>query len=389
MPAEHLGIEDTLSPVSTAGFLRDYYGRAILHLEGESSRWEPVFGWPDLNALLSSNRLSSPQLRLVRGGAAIDESLYYDRYQGLDAGRLGEALRSGATLVLHSVDELAPRVAELASSVQHLFRAPVTVNLYATWGEVEGYKVHWDDHDVFALQLAGSKLWQVFEPTWPWPSEADAHLAQPPDSPPVADLLLTAGDLLYIPHGWWHVANTRHSPSMHLTIGVRPRSGVDLLYHLIDLLRQHELVRRRLPKFDTDGSADEYVATLASLVDTALTVEALQDCIRSSDRMQPARLALSLPYAAEERPGLSVAADAPLTFLAATAVIEALPDRVVLQAGAHRLSFKPPTVAPLLGYLVDASRFTIETLVRMSGLTEEQVRALIGELLKAGLVRVY
>jgi hypothetical protein len=176
---------------------------------------------------------------------------------------------------------------------------------------------------------------------------------------------------------------------MHLTIGVRPRSGVDLLYYLIDVLRQHELVRRRLPRFDTDGSADEYVATVASLVDKALTVEALQDCLRSSDRMQPARLALSLPYAAEERPGLSVADDAPLAFLGATAVLEAFPDRVVLQAGAHRLSFKPPTVAPLLRYLVNASGFTIETLVRMSALTEEQVRALVGEILKAGLVRVY
>jgi hypothetical protein len=99
---------------------------------------------------------------------------------------------------------------------------------------------------------------------------------------------------------------------------------------------------------------------------------------------------MSLPYAAEETPGLSVPDDAPLAFLAPTAVIEDLPDRVVLQAGAHRLSFKPPAVAPLMRHLADTSGFTLESVLGMrdSALSDTQVRALVGELMKAGLIGV-
>jgi Cupin superfamily protein len=273
-------MEDILSPVSTADFLRDYYGRSILHLDGDSNRWEPVFGWPDLNAILSFHRLGSPQLLLVRAGAAIDEHLYTESFgsrrggsfRRLDAGRVAAALRSGATLVLHAVDDLAPSLSDLAYQVEHLFRAPVTVNLYASWSAVEGFNVHWDDHDVFVMQVAGSKRWQIFAPTQPWPSERYATRPRPPESPPVAEVRLDAGHLLYIPHGWWHVANAEEGPSLHLTIGVKPPSGIDLLDYVLGLVSEHEPVRRRLPRFDSDGSAEEYVTTLAALVEKALNV---------------------------------------------------------------------------------------------------------------------
>jgi hypothetical protein len=400
MAARHqLRIEDLLSPVSTADFLRDHYGRSILHLEGERDRWESVFSWPDLNAILSSHRLSAPQLRLVRAGAAIDEASYTEAFgsrQGgtlrrLDAGRVSAALRSGATLVLHAVDDLVPSLSGIAYQVEHLIRAPVTVNLYATWGGAEGFNVHWDDHDVFVLQVAGTKRWQVYAPTQAWPSERAASRPPSPQSSPVAEVLLGAGHLLYIPHGWWHVANAEESPSLHLTVGVRAPSGIDLLDYAFGLLTQHEPVRRRIPRFETDGSAEEYVTTIAALVEKALNAETLQDCLRKLDGQQYRRLAVSLPYAAEERPGHSLPNDALLAFLAPTAVIEELPGRVVLQAGNNRLTFRPPDVAPLLRYLSDESGFTMAALLAMPemALSEMQVRAVIGELMKAGLIGVF
>jgi hypothetical protein len=400
MAARHpLRIEDLLSPVSTADFLRDYYGRSILHLEGEGDRWESVFSWPDLNAILSSHRLSAPQLRLVRAGAAIDEASYTEAFgsrQGgtlrrLDAGRVSAALRSGATLVLHAVDDLAPSLSGIAYQVEHLIRAPVTVNLYATWGGAEGFNVHWDDHDVFVLQVAGTKRWQVYAPTQAWPSERAASRPPSPQSSPVAEVLLDAGHLLYIPHGWWHVANAEESPSLHLTVGVRAPSGIDLLDYVFGLLTKHEPVRRRIPRFETDGSAEEYVTTVAALVEKALNVETLQDCLRNLDGQQYRRLAVSLPYAVEERPAHSLPDDALLSFLAPTAIIEELPGRVVLQAGNNRLTFRPPDVAPLLRYLSDTSGFTMAGLLAMPemALSETQVRAVVGELMKAGLIGVF
>jgi hypothetical protein len=265
------------------------------------------------------------------------------------------------------------------------------VNLYATWGKVEGFNVHWDDHDVFVVQIAGSKRWQVFAPTRPWPTERDAEPAPPPDTPPSAEPLLGPGDVLYLPHGWWHVANAEDSPSLHLTIGVRPPSGIDLLDHLVDLLRQHEPVRRRLPRFETDGSAEDYVAAIAALVEKTLSAQTLHDYLRYVDGQKPTRLAVSLPYSAEDAGGLSVPADTTLAFVAPTAVIEEFPDRTVLRAAGRSWTFRPTTVAPMLRHLADGDAFTIGELSRVpasSGLTGAQIAVLVGELIRAGLVGV-
>ena len=37
-------------------------------------------------------------------------------------------------------------------------------NLYITAVGHRGLVLHWDDHDVFILQLTGSKHWRVWEP---------------------------------------------------------------------------------------------------------------------------------------------------------------------------------------------------------------------------------
>jgi len=395
---ERIGIEEFLRPLSTSDFLRDYYGRSLLHLEGESKRWESVFGWPELNTILSSHRLSAPQLRLVREGVVIDETSYSEafasrrgeRFRRLEAGRVAELLRSGATLVLHAADDLAPSLSDLARRVEHFIKAPATVNVYATWGAAEGFNVHWDDHDVFAVQIAGSKRWQIFAPTLSWPLEGDAEPAQPPESPPVAEVLLDSGHLLYLPHGWWHVANTEDSPSLHLTIGVRPPSGSDLLNYVVARLRQHDQVRRRLPRFEAEGSVEEYVSALADLVGKTLNVQSLHDYLRYLDSQEPSRLAVSLPYSVEETAGQSVPADATLAFLAPTAVLEEFPDRVVLHATGRKWTFRPPVVAPLIRYLSDADGFTVDALLRVrdQDLSDAQVRALVGALIKAGIVGV-
>jgi bifunctional lysine-specific demethylase and histidyl-hydroxylase NO66 len=82
----------------------------------------------------------------------------------------------------------------------------------------QGLDLHADPHDVFALQTHGSKRWVVHAPgeAEPW------------------DLELRAGDVLYLPAGTRHAAQTIDRPSLHLTIGVRTIRWRDLLRRAID-----------------------------------------------------------------------------------------------------------------------------------------------------------
>ena len=62
-----------------------------------------------------------------------------------------------------------------------------------------------------------------------------ARLTEDPD---IHVLLLEAGDLLYIPRGWWHVAMPLDEPTLHLTVGVNNLTGADFLRWFADRLRR-------------------------------------------------------------------------------------------------------------------------------------------------------
>jgi ribosomal protein L16 Arg81 hydroxylase len=86
----------------------------------------------------------------------------------------------------------------------------------------KGLATHYDTHDVFVLQIAGTKHWRLFEETVHLPLEGQRMRprTEPQTDPTEFDLL--AGDPLYLPRGFAHDAVAVDSMSLHLTVGVRP-----------------------------------------------------------------------------------------------------------------------------------------------------------------------
>jgi len=78
---------------------------------------------------------------------------------------LVEELRRGATLIIDAVDAFHEPLTALAENLERLFHVRIQVNAYAGWRHSNGFNVHWDDHDVFILQVAGRKRWTVFGST--------------------------------------------------------------------------------------------------------------------------------------------------------------------------------------------------------------------------------
>ena len=67
-------------------------------------------------------------------------------------------LRDGATLTIDRIDELHAPIAELCQTLERqLDVVRVNANMYASWRETVGLGLHWDPHDVIALQVIGTK----------------------------------------------------------------------------------------------------------------------------------------------------------------------------------------------------------------------------------------
>jgi lysine-specific demethylase/histidyl-hydroxylase NO66 len=117
----------------------------------------------------------------------------------------------------------------------------VQVNAYLTPAAAKGLELHFDYHDVFVVQLDGAKRWRVWEPLTR--TRLPVKAAKAPKvpmptfdelGPPAFDRTLQAGDVLYLPRGFPHAAETVDAASAHLTIGVLAATWHQAVRHAVD-----------------------------------------------------------------------------------------------------------------------------------------------------------
>lgn len=250
-------LEHLLSPLTVDEFLTNFWGQTFTHVSGVPDKFSHLLPWQRLNEALEQHRLDFPRIRLTRDGERLPPDSYISyntrghkrvavprlRYE-----KLTKELNNGATLVLDAVDELYESLRALAEALELFFHERIQINAYASWKTSRGFDLHWDDHDVFILQVTGRKQWMIHGMTRAYPLAGD--LKEPkPMAPPLWDHILEAGDLLYIPRGFWHVAYPLNEPTLHLTVGVHNRAGLDLLGWLVNRMRSREVFRKDLPRF--------------------------------------------------------------------------------------------------------------------------------------------
>jgi hypothetical protein len=142
---------------------------------------------------------------------------------------------------------------------------PVQANAYFTPRGSQGLPVHHDTHDVFCLQVAGSKRWLVYEPAIELPLRNQRYrpeLGEPGE--PVLDLVLEPGDMLYMPRGWLHQALTSDEDSLHLTVGVNVYTWLDAMRAALESCADELELRRSVPD-DGVATADLLAALEARL----------------------------------------------------------------------------------------------------------------------------
>ena len=92
---------------------------------------------------------------------------------------LHKLMREGVTAVLEAVNELSPTVCGLTERVACELGARSTANAYMSFGNISGFGVHNDDHDVIILQLDGCKEWRFLKREPHRRIEDKARLRQP------------------------------------------------------------------------------------------------------------------------------------------------------------------------------------------------------------------
>lgn len=342
--------------------------------------------------------LSPPQFRCLQGGHELHPREYIAttrtrRGQAIpmvDMDRLGRLLEAGATVVLDATDTFDPTMEVACRALQWWAGELVQVNTYLTTKDAAGFELHWDDHDVLVVQLAGEKSWEVRGASRPAPMFRDAEPNTEPSEEIVWSGTMTTGDVMHIPRGYWHQATRTDRAdeadagfSLHVTFGIVARTGVDWVAWLADQAREQELFRRDLDHHDAQVSG---TAALTDAVAALAAARQPADFLATRRREQRSGRHLStfstfgppeqVVCIAEFAPQIDVAADGSISVLAAGRRLRFAAK--ALTALRPLLSGNPVTVADVAAETgVDAARLA-EMLLR------ENICAEVGPDLSSG-----
>jgi hypothetical protein len=214
--------------------------------------------------MLTSGGLRHPGFRLVKAGEKLELRDYAADLPWrpvpftatADVQRVLAEFENGATVVLQALHHTHPPLAAFCRGLEAELGHPAQANAYFTPRGSQGLPVHHDTHDVFCLQVSGEKRWLVYEPVFDLPLR-DQRYSEELGAPgrPVLDLVLRAGDTLYLPRGWLHEALTSDFDSLHLTIGVVAHTWLDAVRAALDDCAGDVEFRRSVPD-DGVASAD-------------------------------------------------------------------------------------------------------------------------------------
>ncbi|NXY90727.1 RIOX2 oxygenase, partial [Alcedo cyanopectus] len=168
---------------------------------------------------------------------------------------------------------------KIQEKLECYFGSLVGSNVYITPQGSQGLPPHYDDVEVFILQLEGEKHWRLYKPTVYLARE---YNVEPEDKigNPSHEFILKPGDLLYFPRGTIHQADTPLgiSYSTHVTISTYQNNSwgdflLDAIPGLVFATAKAEVALRRsiprqmLMQVDVGDSTKKLSSLLRRLAD--------------------------------------------------------------------------------------------------------------------------
>jgi ribosomal protein L16 Arg81 hydroxylase len=263
-----------LEPLSVETFLDEIWAKDQYHVNrGCSGYFDGLLPGPStVDELLELFRGEPSAVRLVKGREKKGSDNYLLVDGSLDVVGIRNDLAQGYTIVLDGVEKYVRAVGTMAHSIEVELNFPTQVNAYITPPGETGLAPHYDDHDVLILQVQGSKIWHLYLGVDRPPRESQRETDKAVDAeglPAPTDVCLEAGDVLYVPRGRVHCAETTSEQSIHLTVGIHAPTVLMLaIGALYSQSWRDDRLNARLPVRHLDDA--DLDATLRSLVREAV-----------------------------------------------------------------------------------------------------------------------
>ena len=254
MPLEAI-TQDPLSylvaPVTKAEFFNTYHEKkALLSKHSDTNRFRDLLSIDRIDEIIASTELPPSSLDMARKEPTIERSYYTFKNGNIDRGAVIRHYQEGATIILpqlHLADEI---LSNFCRSLENVFSSHVQTNIYLTPGSSQGFNTHFDDHDVFIIQLSGKKKWRLYQKPIENPYKGESFNTKEYKAGKLQkEFELKEGDCVYIPRGLMHDAiSVGEKASLHITVGLIVKKWADLMLEaLSEVAIRNPKFRRSLP----------------------------------------------------------------------------------------------------------------------------------------------
>ncbi|WP_165843883.1 cupin domain-containing protein [Phenylobacterium kunshanense] len=250
-----------LAPLPVDSFFAEVWGRRHHHGRAPApDRFAALLPDRRLEEVLAALRPQPDMLRLVSQGQTLpfDQLVLPDG--AVDLVQVRNRYAEGHSIVLNGVERFAPELRLLTNAIAADTDFETQINVYATPPRAQGFAPHFDDHDVLVLQVRGSKIWHVHLSSPIVPPERFRQRERAVDPATLGEptrIVLAPGDVLYLPRGLVHAAETDAGASVHLTIGFHPPNLLAVLSAALEArsLSGGTLLERAPPRYLGDRAA--------------------------------------------------------------------------------------------------------------------------------------
>jgi len=286
---------DLIAPISEEEFFAEYHDRKPLHIPAPApDKLDDVMNWDKLSAILNMTAIWSPSnLKLYLDTQPVPVEKYcrpaIDRNNQQtmqpDSEMVKSWLRRGASIVANDIDTLTPGLIAATDALERRLGAKVQSNLYCSWQTHQAFPAHFDTHEVFALHVAGEKVWNIYEGRLENPIANDAYrnvddgFNEKHRGELREQITLRPGDILYIPRGLYHDALASSDGCIHLSFGVTHVIGIDVMTLLFEHTLADPAVRSNIPLREAGDDARN--AWIDDLVDRVTKI-GKSDAFRAS-----------------------------------------------------------------------------------------------------------
>ncbi len=267
-----------LDPVTPEVFFQEYFERKPLLLQGRGAdRYRDVLSFEALDTVLTTRDLKHPDVLAVDAAKQLTEQDFTFEGGFIDVLRISQLYADGATLIFNQLERQWPALAGFCRDLEAALSTDVQANVYLTPKKSQGFRPHYDSHDVFVLQVEGRKHWLVYDTPMVLPlrrQDFDPEAFKPGEV--TQEFILEPGDMFYLPRGVMHDARALEGESLHITVGIKPVTWADALVELVARAALNDpSLRRSLPPgyarpgFDRTAYRDTMRSLLQGIVDGA------------------------------------------------------------------------------------------------------------------------